>query len=275
MVCRGQASLPQWLRTEGVARLPRQAHHAVAEPLHLHLADVAASAFAFLAADQLVTLLLEQCPLRSVSRRRQHDERKQERDGSHATSAHLSADVRGDRLRTGRSSVTRVTQPAESIRRKEKIGHARKIKRCVGVFTCALSPRRYPHLSHVPVVDGGGYAEWQDTIDRCHGVRAWSSERHRDRQSRRGRGSAAPRAEHADQSGSALALRDGGWDGRARTPQEILPPGWLPWAEEIGAAFAMRAALRTARARLCRFTFPASASYAAAPGCGGAGRSGG
>ena len=64
--------MPQWHRTDGVARLPRHAHHAVAESLHLHLADVAASAFAFalLAADQFVTLLLEQCPLRSVSRRR-------------------------------------------------------------------------------------------------------------------------------------------------------------------------------------------------------------
>src|SRR5262245_25161235 len=61
------------------------AHHAVAETLHLELAHVAspAFAFAFLAADQFLTLLLQPRLLRGVRRTRQHHERKHQRDHPH------------------------------------------------------------------------------------------------------------------------------------------------------------------------------------------------
>jgi hypothetical protein len=67
------------------AGLTWRAHHAVAEALHLELANVASPSFAFalLTADRLVTLLLHRRLLRRVRRSRQRDERKHQQDHPH------------------------------------------------------------------------------------------------------------------------------------------------------------------------------------------------
>jgi hypothetical protein len=73
-----------------------RAHHAVAEALHLELANVASPSFAFalLTADHLVTLLLHRRLLRRVRRSRQHDERKHQQDHPHLSLQKVSAPAR-------------------------------------------------------------------------------------------------------------------------------------------------------------------------------------
>jgi hypothetical protein len=66
-------------------RLARRAHHAVAEALHLELADVASSAFAFaiFLADQVLAPLLQRRLLRGVRRSGHHHERNCQQDHPH------------------------------------------------------------------------------------------------------------------------------------------------------------------------------------------------
>src|SRR2546428_367107 len=78
-----------WVHLLATWRSIRQAHHAVAEALHLELADVASPlAFALLLADCLLTRLLQRRaigPRRGVRGSRQRDKRKHQRDRPRGT----------------------------------------------------------------------------------------------------------------------------------------------------------------------------------------------